>query len=72
MNFNQLLPMLGYIFNIIGIVLCIVGLTIAREPHRRILGSVLVVLGFLVAASPMLMQIIGIFAPSASGLLPPQ
>ncbi|MGO2131377.1 MAG: hypothetical protein ACTH3D_00555 [Halomonas sp.] len=72
MNFNQMLPMFGYVFNVIGIVLCIVGLTIARNKHRRVLGGILVVLGFLIAASPMLMQMMGAFEPSATGVVPPQ
>lgn len=72
MSFSQMLPMLGYIFNIIGIVVCIFGLTVARNKHRRPLGVVLVALGFLVAASPMLMQLMGIFQPSAVGIMPPQ
>ncbi|HSH47840.1 MAG TPA: hypothetical protein VK991_04585 [Halomonas sp.] len=72
MTAYQLLPMLGYMFNIIGIVLCIVGLTLARNKRRRVIGGALAVLGFVVAASPMLVQLLGLVEPPPSGIMPPQ
>lgn len=72
MTFSQMLPMLGYVFNLIGVVVCISGLTIARNEHRRPLGVILAILGFLIAASPMILQLLGVFAPAAPGVVPPQ
>lgn len=72
MTAYQLLPMLGYLFNIIGIVLCIVGLTLARNKHRRVIGGLIAVVGFLIAASPMLVQLLGLIEPPPSGMMPPQ
>lgn len=48
----ELLQMLGYVFNILGLLICIGGLTLARRPEQRVLGRGLAVLGFVIAATP--------------------
>lgn len=72
MTAYQLLPMLSYLFNIIGIALCIAGLTLARNRRRRVIGGLIAVIGFLIAASPMLVQLLGLVEPPPSGIMPPQ
>ena len=65
MTFTQLFAMAGYVFNIIGIIVCLVGLHLARRPTRRGLGRGLAVLGVLIAASPLLLQLFGIVEPAS-------
>lgn len=72
MTAYQLLPMFSYMFNIIGIVLCITGLTLVRNRHRRVLGGLITLIGFVIAASPMLAQLLGLIEPPPPGIMPPQ
>ncbi|SEK94535.1 hypothetical protein [Halomonas daqiaonensis] len=58
-----LLQMLGYVFNILGLLVCIGGLTLAHRTDRRLLGGSLAVLGFMIAATPMLVQLFGLVEP---------
>ncbi|MGM0535608.1 MAG: hypothetical protein ACQER5_05975 [Pseudomonadota bacterium] len=66
----ELLQMLGYALNILGLLVCIGGLTLARRPDRRLLGGGLAVLGFLIAASPVLVQLLGLIDPVPVNALP--
>lgn len=72
MTTYDLLPMLGYVFNILGLLVCIGGLTLARRPDRRLLGGSLAVLGFVIAAAPVLVQLFGLVEPVPVSTLPPQ
>jgi hypothetical protein len=72
MSAYQLLQMLSYAFHFIGLVVCILGLTLARRPAYRWLGRGLAVLGFLIAISPLLAQLFGLVEPVPVGSLPPQ
>ncbi|WP_346797380.1 hypothetical protein R5M92_01735 [Halomonas sp. Bachu 37] len=46
------------LFNIVGAVVCIAGLTLAQRMTRRWPGYVLAGIGFLIAATPMIYQAI--------------
>ncbi|MEC9484141.1 MAG: hypothetical protein UMU75_12610 [Halomonas sp.] len=70
MTFAQTLGIAGYLFNVLGIVVCLVGLHLARQPSRRLLGRGLAVLGFLIAATPLLLQLFGIVEPAPPPALP--
>lgn len=65
MTIGPFLGMASYLFNILGIVVCLVGLTLARRPHRRRVGYAMAVLGFLIAASPLLAQLFGLIEAGA-------
>lgn len=71
MTAYQLLQMLGYAFNVIGLVVCIAGLTLARNARHRLIGRVIAALGFVIAASPVLVQLLGLVEPVPVGPLPP-
>ncbi|MWJ29414.1 hypothetical protein LG290_04215 [Halomonas sediminis] len=45
-------------FNLVGLVVCIGGLTLAQRMTRRWPGYVIALIGFLIAATPMLYQYI--------------
>ncbi|MDI5922924.1 hypothetical protein QLQ86_19375 [Halomonas sp. LR5S13] len=72
MTTYDLLQMLGYVFNILGLLVCIGGLTLARRPDRRLLGRSLAVLGFVIAAAPVLVQLFGLVEPVPVGAVPPR
>ncbi|WFM70259.1 hypothetical protein [Halomonas sp. CKK8] len=72
MTTYDLLQMLGYVFNILGLLVCIGGLTLARRPDRRLLGRSLAVLGFVIAAAPVLVQLLGLVEPVPVNALPPR
>ncbi|TDR56238.1 hypothetical protein DFP85_104160 [Halomonas ventosae] len=72
MTTYDLLQMLGYVFNILGLLVCIGGLTLARRPDRRLLGRSLAVLGFVIAAAPVLVQLLGLVEPVPVSALPPR
>ncbi|WP_111412543.1 hypothetical protein [Billgrantia lactosivorans] len=49
-------PMLGmfaFVFNLVGLVICLVGLTLAQRLEKRWPGHALAGLGFLVATIPI-------------------
>ncbi|GHB05163.1 hypothetical protein [Modicisalibacter luteus] len=71
MTLAQILAMAGYLFNLIGIIVCLVGLHLARRPSHRVLGRLLAVLGFLIAASPLLLQLFGFVDPATPVSPPP-
>lgn len=71
MTAYQLLQMLGYALNIVGLVVCIAGLTLAKRERHRLIGRLLAVLGFLIAASPVLVQLLGLVEPVPTGVVPP-
>lgn len=71
MTAYQLLQMLGYALNLLGLLVCIGGLTLARRPHHRLAGRLLAALGFVIAASPVLVQLLGLVEPAPVGALPP-
>ncbi|SDL39427.1 hypothetical protein SAMN05192555_104107 [Franzmannia pantelleriensis] len=56
---QELLEMSLFAFNLVGLVVCLVGLSLARRRQRRALGYTIAVLGFLIAATPMLAQLVG-------------
>ena len=64
MTLAQILAMAGYLLNIIGIIVCLAGLHLARRLSRRNRGRALAVLGFLIAASPLLLQLFGLVDPA--------
>lgn len=45
-------------FNLIGMVVCLIGLTLAQKMTRRWPGYVLAGVGFLIATLPMLSQLL--------------
>lgn len=71
MTAYHLFQMLGYAFNLLGLLVCIGGLTLARRERHRRLGYGLAVLGFLIAAAPLLAQLFGLVEPVPVGAVPP-
>ncbi|MCE8015863.1 hypothetical protein HOP62_07210 [Halomonas sp. MCCC 1A17488] len=52
-------PMLGmftFVFNLVGLVICLVGLTLAQRLEKRWPGYVLAGLGFFIATIPIWAQ----------------
>lgn len=49
-------------FNLIGMVVCLVGLTLAQKMTRRWPGYTLAGVGFLIATLPMLSQLLLMFS----------
>lgn len=45
-------------FNLIGMLICILGLTMAQKMTRRWPGYVIAVIGFLVATMPLFYQLV--------------
>lgn len=71
MTAYQLLQMLGYVFNVAGLLVCLAGLSLARRPRHRRTGRLLAALGFVIAATPVLAQLFGLVEPLPAGALPP-
>ncbi|MBB3140287.1 hypothetical protein [Halomonas organivorans] len=71
MTAYHLLQMLGYVFNIAGLLVCIAGLSLARKPRHRWTGRLLAILGFVIAAAPLLAQLFGWVTPVPAGAIPP-
>lgn len=46
------------VFNLIGMVVCIIGLTLAKKMTRRWPGYVIAVIGFQIATMPMFYQLV--------------
>lgn len=55
MSPQDTLEMATFLFNLLGLVICLLGLTLARR--RRLLGYGIAVAGFVIAAGPMLVQL---------------
>lgn len=55
---QELLEMSLFVFNLVGLVVCLIGLSLARRSRRRALGYGIAILGFLIAATPMLAQLV--------------
>ncbi|MBF8222472.1 MULTISPECIES: hypothetical protein [Halomonadaceae] len=55
MSPQDTLEMATFLFNLLGLVICLLGLTLARR--RRLLGYGIAVTGFVIAAAPMLAQL---------------
>ncbi|GHE20060.1 hypothetical protein [Halomonas urumqiensis] len=58
MNPDPVWSMLNYALHLIGLLICLGGLTLARKPRHRLLGRMLAGGGFLVAASPTLYALV--------------
>ncbi|QFT84537.1 hypothetical protein FIU88_06030 [Halomonas sp. THAF12] len=71
MTAYQLISMLGYAFHLVGLLVCLGGLSLARRPRHRWLGRLLAVAGFGIAATPLLAQLFGWVEPTPAGVVPP-
>ncbi|MFY0991517.1 hypothetical protein [Halomonas sp. C05BenzN] len=58
MSPQHFLEMATFAFNLVGLVVCIIGLTLAHRTRHRWPGYLLAASGFLIAASPVLYQLI--------------
>ncbi|WP_043527324.1 hypothetical protein [Litchfieldella xinjiangensis] len=61
----EVLYMSRFAFNVVGLIVCILGLSLARHPRRRSLGYGIAVLGFFIAGLPMLLHLFGFVTPVA-------
>lgn len=46
------------VFNLLGMVICLIGLTMAQKMARRWPGYVVAITGFLIATLPLLYQLV--------------
>jgi hypothetical protein len=69
MTAYDLLQMLTYAFHLVGLLVCLAGLSLARRPERRLTGRTVAVFGFLIAILPVLLQLFGVIEPAP---MPPQ
>lgn len=58
MSLQLYLEIASYAFNLIGLVVCLAGLTLAQRTRHRWPGYLLAVGGFLIAAFPVLYQML--------------
>ncbi|SFU40752.1 hypothetical protein [Halomonas korlensis] len=72
MTAYDLLQMLTYGFHLVGLLVCLAGLSLARRPERRLTGRAVAVFGFLIAVAPVLMQLFGVIEPAPMPSLPPR
>ncbi|MFC3282413.1 hypothetical protein [Litchfieldella rifensis] len=70
MSIYEVLEMARYLFNLLGLVICLIGLTLAKHSRRKVLGYGIAVLGFLIAVSPMLVQLFGLVSPPPPHTMP--
>jgi hypothetical protein len=63
----DLLQMLAYAFHLVGLLICLAGLTLARRAEHRLHGRLIAVMGFLIAAAPALVQLFGVVEPPPMG-----
>ncbi|GGX91530.1 hypothetical protein GCM10007160_18650 [Litchfieldella qijiaojingensis] len=70
MSAYELLDMAKIAFNIVGLLVCLAGLSLVKYRRRKVLGAGLAVLGFLIAASPMLAQLFGLVSPPPAPIIP--
>jgi len=54
MSPQHFMEMASFTFNLVGMLVCIGGLTLAHRTRHRLPGYLLAGLGFVIAASPML------------------
>lgn len=54
MSPQYFMEMASFTFNLVGMLVCIGGLTLAHRSRHRLPGYLLAGLGFVIAASPML------------------
>ncbi|ATH78216.1 MULTISPECIES: hypothetical protein [Halomonadaceae] len=57
MNPQDMLEAATIAFNLVGMVVCIVGLTLAQKMSRKWPGYVIAVIGFQIATMPMFYQL---------------
>lgn len=72
MTAYNLLQMLTYLFHLIGLLVCLAGLSLARRPGRLLTGRAVAVFGFLIAVTPLLIQLFGVIEPAPLPPLPPR
>lgn len=70
MTAYEVLEMSRFAFNILGLIVCLIGLTLVKYRRRKVLGGSVAVLGFLIAAAPMLLQLFGLVSPPAIPIIP--
>jgi MFS superfamily sulfate permease-like transporter len=58
MNPQDMLEAATLVFNLIGMVVCLVGLTLAQKMSRRWPGYVIAVIGFQIATMPLCYQLV--------------
>lgn len=58
MDSQQWLEAATFAFNLIGMVVCLIGLTLAQKMQRRWPGYSVAVIGFIIATLPMLSQVV--------------
>ncbi|MFO8044418.1 MAG: hypothetical protein R6U30_00915 [Halomonas sp.] len=54
MSPQHFMEMASFTFNLVGMVVCIGGLTLANRTRHQVLGYLMAGTGFLIAASPLL------------------
>ena len=57
MSPQHFLEMATFAFNLVGLVVCLVGLTLVHRTRHRWSGYLLAATGFLIAAFPLLYQL---------------
>ena len=58
MPLQELMEMAIFLFNLTGLAICLIGLTLAQRMRQRWPGYALAAGGFLVAATPLLYQML--------------
>ncbi|MDN3522506.1 hypothetical protein [Halomonas ramblicola] len=58
MNPDPIWSMLNYALHVVGLLVCLAGLTLARGERHRAAGRLLAGAGFLIAASPTLYALV--------------
>ncbi|EWH01739.1 hypothetical protein [Halomonas sp. BC04] len=58
MSPQELIEMFTLVFNLVGLVICLAGLTLAQRMRHRWPGYALAVVGFLVAALPLFFKML--------------
>ncbi|WP_104202498.1 hypothetical protein [Billgrantia saliphila] len=54
----DMLGMFAFVFNLVGLIICIVGLTLAQRMPKRWPGYTLAGVGFVIAATPLWAQLL--------------
>ena len=66
MNPQYWLEAATLVFNLLGMVVCLVGLTMAQKMTRRWPGYVIAVIGFQIATLPMFYQLVQMLRQSGA------